>query len=188
MKKMGIIALCMGMILSLAGCGNSELSKDETVTVTSCEQALNQVWEAMDEDEKFPVIGGSFSSPVEQGAGTLDLKDTDFLTYNLYLPSERVAQIDDAASMIHGMNANMFTASAFHASEKDVDAIVDGLKDQILNTQWICGMPDLFYVYVVNDAYIVSVFGNVEFVEDFHEEFMDVYESGAQIRVEESLS
>ena len=37
--------------------------------------------------------------------------------YMLYIPAENVSMIDEAASLIHAMNANTFTGAAFHLTD-----------------------------------------------------------------------
>ena len=51
------------------------------------------------------------------------------------------------------MNANTFTAGAFHvASSSDVDSVVSDLKDNIMNRQWMCGFPDKLVILTLSTS------------------------------------
>ena len=65
--------------------------------------------------------------------------------------------MDEAASLVHMMNANTFTAAAYHATG-DTAELAQQLRDNIMQRQWMCGFPDKQVVAVV-DEYVVAVFG-----------------------------
>lgn len=72
---------------------------------------LTTVWGSYTEDEKFSVAGGDYNHPVEDAPGAFDITDTASLSSMLVLPETAAADIDDAASLIHMMNANTFSLS-----------------------------------------------------------------------------
>lgn len=116
------------------------------------------------------------------------MEDTDNLTYMLFIPADNIGMIDEAASMIHGMNANTFTAAAFHLSDPaDADVLVQALKDNITGTQWICGFPDKLAIYLVNGEYVASAFGSEDNMSNFMTYLVQVYGEDAVLKVEESL-
>ena len=89
--------------------------------------------------------------------------------------------IDDAASLGHMMNANTFTAGAFHVIDKEnVAAIAEHLKDGILEKQWMCGFPDVLVVYQVDD-YIVSAYGLTDIIDTFSANLSEVYPDAVEL-------
>ena len=75
------------------------------------------------------------------------------------------AKVDQAASLVHMMNQNTFTAAAYHCTD-DADALATALRDNIQQRQWMCGFPDKVAVAVVGE-YVVSVFGAEDLVNTF---------------------
>ena len=95
--------------------------------------------------------------------------------------------IDDAASLIHAMNANTFTGSAFHLSDpKTLNTFADSLKESILGNQWMCGFPEVLLLAQIGDDYVVSAFGNTDLINYFKTQLTDQYPS-AVILTEENL-
>ncbi|MBQ4530194.1 MAG: hypothetical protein IJA36_06230 [Lachnospiraceae bacterium] len=190
-NKIKFIFIISIMIFALSGC-NKEEAKDETtemLSITSTADLLNNVWDTFSEDEKFSVMGGDYENSVENGAGIFNIEDTENLTYMLYLPVDNVAMIDEAASLIHSMNANTFTGAAFHLVDpEEADNFVVALKENILSTQWMCGFPDKMVIFKVNGEYIVSVFGNAEIIDNFKTKLMEVYGESAVVVAEENIA
>ena len=73
--------------------------------------------------------------------------------------------MDQAASLIHMMNQNTFTAAAYHCTD-DAAALATALRDNIQQRRWMCGFPDKVAVAVVGE-YVVSVFGAEDLVDTF---------------------
>ena len=176
MKKALALVLAALLVLSLAACGNkNNHSGDKPATPTSALNILETVWNTYGEDEKFAVVGGDFSeaNTREDAPGVFDLKDRALVDSELGLPE--TAAVDEAASLVHMMNANTFTAGAFHiANAPDVDAVVSDLKDNIMNRQWMCGFPDKLVVAVV-DEYVVAVFGAEDLIDTFMTHLNGIY-------------
>ena len=192
MKKIMAIVCAVVMALTCAACGgtgnNGPSAETEKAEIASCEDLLNQVWNTFAEDEKFAAMGGDMNNTVDGAAGNFDLADTENLIYMLHIPEENIAQIDEAASLIHMMNANTFTGAAFHLENSDdVDVFVESLKENIMGTQWMCGFPDTLNIFVVNGEYVVSAFGNADIMENFKTKLNEVFGDSAIIVVEESL-
>ena len=190
-NKIKFICTISIMIFALSGCSKQE-AKDETtemLSITSTADLLNNVWDTFSQDEKFSVMGGDYENTVENGAGIFNIEDTENLTYMLYLPVDNVAMIDEAASLIHSMNANTFTGAAFHLVDpEEADNFVVALKENILSTQWMCGFPDKMVIFKVNGEYIVSVFGNAEIIDNFKTKLMEVYGESAVVVAEENIA
>ena len=106
-------------------------------------------------------LGAKSSSPAAvMAAGGADRAAVDSA---LGLPE--TAKVDQAASLVHMMNQNTFTAAAYHCTD-DADALATALRDNIQQRQWMCGFPDKVAVAVVGE-YVVSVFGAEDLVNTF---------------------
>ena len=148
---------------------------------------LTTVWGSYTEDEKFSVAGGDYNHPVEDAPGAFDITDTASLSSMLVLPESAAADIDDAASLIHMMNANTFTCGAFHVTDSEkVSTVADALRDAISSRQWMCGFPDKF-VIITYGQYVVSVFGAEDLVNTFRDKFTAAY-TDAAIAYDEAIS
>ena len=163
MKKILSAILALTLVLGLAGCGgNAEQETEGTPAQempASALEILETVWADYAEEEKFPVIGGSMTAPVDGAPGSYDLADEN-ITYNLLIPSEQLANVTEAASMIHMMNANSFTCAAFRLADGVTAADFGAaMKDAVLNNQWMCGFPDSLLIRGFGDSYVVVAFG-----------------------------
>ena len=167
MKKIISLVLAAVLTLSLAACGNKTADDrgDRPATPASALDLLEKVWGVYAEDEKFPVSGGDYSEENnrEDAPGVYDLTDRAAVNSALGLPE--TAMVDQAASLVHMMNQNTFTAAAYHCTD-DADALATALRDNIQQRQWMCGFPDKVAVAVVGE-YVVSVFGAEDLVDTF---------------------
>ena len=89
------------------------------------------------------------------------------------IPKETRYLIDNAASLVHMMNANTFTAAAYHATG-DTAELAQQLRDNIMHRQWMCGFPDKLVVAEVGE-YVVTVFGANELVDTFMTHLNGIY-------------
>ena len=122
----------------------------------------------------------------EDAPGRFGVEDGDTLDYMLGFPAADADKLTDAASLSHMMNANTFTAGAFHVTNSsDVDTVVSDLKDNIMNRQWMCGFPDKLVVLTLGD-YVVSCFGAEELVDEFSEKVTAAF-SGASVVCDEPI-
>ena len=175
MKKIVSLVLAALLVLSLAACGdkNNAGDGDKPAKPTSALNILETVWNTYGEDEKFAVAGGDFSeaNAREDAPGVFDLKDRALVDSKLGLPE--TAAVDEAASLVHMMNANTFTAAAYHATG-DTAELAQQLRDNIMQRQWMCGFPDKLVVAVV-DEYVVAVFGAEDLVDTFMTHLNGIY-------------
>ena len=178
MKKIVSLALAVLLVLSLAACGSKNSG---TGDVSDALTLLNTVWGTYSEEEKFPVTGGDYDHPVDDAPGAFDISNADNMDYMLGFPGPSVANLVDAASLMHMMNANTFTAGAFHvASSSDVDSVVSDLKDNIMNRQWMCGFPDKLVILTLGD-YVVSCYGAEDLVDQFSEKVTEAFTDAAVV-------
>lgn len=185
MKKLISILLAAMLVLSLAACSSNENNKDdnkddnkdEGPAITDALELLTTVWNSYGDDEKFAIMGGDMTeeNSVMDAPGKYGLEDTEMVDFSLGLPAASVEKVDDAASIIHMMNANTFTCGAFHVADSDdITAVTDALKENIMARQWMCGFPDKLVIAVVGD-YVVSFFGNGEAIDNFKAKLSAAY-------------
>lgn len=186
MKKLSALLLAAVMVLSLAACSKSDkdnTDKDSPAKITDSLELLETVWNSYGDDEKFSVAGGDMTEEnmTMDAPGVYGLEDAEAVDATLGLPAASVDKIDDAASLVHMMNANTFTCGAFHVKdEKDIPDLAAKLKDNIMARQWMCGFPDKLIVVSV-DSYIVSFFGNEENVNLFKNKLTGAYSNASVI-------
>ena len=183
MKKILTMLLALAMVFSVAACGkkSNDGANDKPVDV------LTKVWGGVVED-CVNAVGGDANNMVTDGPGNYDVSDVEGLDAQLGFPQASVALIDEAASLMHMMNANTFTAGAYHVSDvNEVELLVEDMKDNIMNRQWICGFPDTLVVFGIGDNTVVSAFGNAEVIDTFEKNLLSVYD-GAKLLCEESLN
>ena len=163
MKKLISVILALTLAVSLAACGGNAAQETEGVPAqempASALEILETVWAEYAEEEKFPVIGGSMAAPVDGAPGSYDIADEN-ITYSLLIPAEQLANVTEAASMIHMMNANTFTCAAFKLAEGVTAADFGAaMKNAVLGNQWMCGFPDSLLIRAFGDSYVVMAFG-----------------------------
>ena len=198
MKKKIAMIMCAVFMVTAIGCGGSKDAADngntednavvETVDVADSVELLTNVWNTYEEADKFPIGGGDYENMVMDTVGAFDVTKTEDLDSLLGMPADGAAMIDDAASMMHMMNANTFTAGAYHLTDASLQQdLADLLKDNIMNRQWMCGFPDTLLIASVGGEYMVSAFGNAEIMENFKTKLQEQYEV-TEVIYEESLT
>ena len=206
MKKLAALLLAGLMGISCVACSsntnnNNQESTQENnkqeVSIKDANEILTNVWNKFEDEDsdgdmfndKFAVIGGHFENPVDNAPGKYDVSKAEDLEFNLCVPQDAVAMIDDAAAMIHMMNANTFSAGAFHVKEaSDVNAFVEKVKERTIGNQWMCGFPDKLLIVTIGDNYVVSAFGNADTMKTFKTVLLDEYDDAAKVVVEEALN
>ncbi len=191
MKKRILCAvLAVVMVVTLAACGTNGSKEDENkVTIESPVALLDGVWGTFAEEEKFPVMGGDFEAAVNDAAGNFNIENVENATATLHITEDALKLVDNVATITHAMNANTFSAAAYHlADAANAETLVNSLKDSIKSTQWMCGFPDTLIIYTVADEYVVAAFGNAEAIESFKTKLATVYGESATLNVEESLA
>ena len=185
MKKFIILLLSIFLAMSLAACGNKTDSRDSSgkTEIKDAKELLTTVWNSYEEDEKFAIAGGDMTEEnmTEDAPGTFGITDADELDRMLGFPAADAEKIDNAASIMHMMNANTFTCGAYHLKNADdVKSVAADLKENVMGRQWMCAFPDKLVVISVDD-YLVSVFGNEELVNTFKDKLTQTYENAKVI-------
>lgn len=150
-------------------------------------EILTNIWGAYNKEDQFAVTGGDYSEEnmVSDAPGRYGLEDISMLDYTFGVPTEDAALIEDAASLIHMMNANTFTCGAFQITDSnEIEGFAERLRDGIQARQWMCGFPDVLLIAQIDDC-VVSVFGKEENVETFKQNMESVYD--VQILHEEPI-
>ena len=195
MKKILSLILAGVMMLSLAACGETkpaETNAPETtapaVTVESSLAVLEDIWALYGDDEKFAVIGGNMEAPVDGAPGNYDMAYAENLTWNLLVPADQLANIDQAATMIHMMNANTFTCGVVHLTGgADAAAFAQVMRDAIQGNQWMCGFPETLTVAVIGGEYVLIAFGVNDAMNPFMANLTEAY-ADAQILFNEAIA
>ena len=192
MKKILSLVLVLALAMSLAACGK-KAETTETTGVPAQEmpasalEVLETIWADYAEDEKFAVIGGSMAAPVDNAPGSYDIADEN-ITYSLLIPAEQLANVTEAASMIHMMNANTFTGAVYKLAD-GVKAADFGaaMQSAIQGNQWMCGFPDKLLISAFGDTYVLVAFGVNDAMNPFVQHFNAVY-PGFETLVDEAIA
>ena len=182
MKKILAIVLALVMVMAMAGCNNNGSETTTTaattagiVTAESALALLEGAWGNYAEDEKFAVIGGDFGNPVDNAPGVYDLKEAEGLSATLLIPADQLANVTEAATMVHMMNANTFTGGAVRLAEgTDTAAFALAVRDAIQNNQWMCGFPEKLVVATLGD-HIVIAYGLNDAMGPFQQHLVEAY-------------
>jgi predicted small lipoprotein YifL len=194
MKKIISLILVCVMALSLAACGTkapaettAPATTEPAVSVESALAVLEDIWANYGEDEKFFVVGGNMENPVDGAPGNYDMAYAENLSWNLLVPAEQLANVDQAATMIHAMNANTFTSGVVHLTEgTDAAAFAQVMRDAIQGNMWMCGFPETLTVAVIGGEYVLIAFGVNDAMNPFMTHFAEAF-PGADILFNEAV-
>lgn len=191
MKKVVSLLLVLTMACTLlAGCGDrtpAESTAPAMEVPGSALEILETIWADYSEEEKFPIGGGDMENFVMGAPGQFSLDNVQALSYTLMMPEESLSAIDDAATLLHGMNTNIFSSGALHMAEgTDLEALAGTVRENILGNQWMCGFPEILMIATIADEYLLVSFGNGEIMGNFQKHLEAVY-PGTQILYVENV-
>ena len=182
MKKLISLVLVLVTVAAMAvGCTGKPTettgsTEPEVVVPASALEILTNVWALYGDDEKFFCMGGDMNNPVDNAPGNYSLEDAEMFSYQLYVPADQVANVDQAASLIHAMNTNTFTSGVFHMAEGvDANAFATAVRDNVQSAQWMCGFPEKLIVAVIGGEYVLMVFGLNDAVNPFETKLAAAY-------------
>lgn len=136
---------------------------------------LNAIWALYGDEEKFPVMGGNPENSVMDMPAVYDMAYAEGLAFYLQLPAEQMANVDQAATMIHMMNTNNFTGGVLHLVEgTDLAAFAATARDSIQSTQWMCGCPEQLIIANV-DGQLLIAFGVVDAMGPFEAHLSEAF-------------
>ncbi len=187
MKKVLAIALSVLMLVSLTACGgNGGAAKLDGVSAPV--DVLNTVWGTYGDDEKFFAMGGDYDNMVDSAPGAVDHTNVETMQALLVCPADAAAMVDGAASLIHAMNANTFTAGAYHIAEgADQAAFVSAMQTAVKSNQWMCGFPEKLVIATLASDYVVVAFGAADIVDNFKTKLSASYDVTV-VAVDEALA
>ncbi len=167
--------------------GNSE--NTTPVEINDATDVINNVFATYKEDQKFASMGGTFEAPVDGKAGLMDVSDKETINGMLHTTDELLDKTDEVASLVHAMNANTFTSGSFKLKDADTaDAFCSELKDSVLATKWMCGFPEKFVAFSINDGeYVVYAVGNGQAIDYFKTQLTAVMGKQAVLVTEEEI-
>lgn len=202
MKKLVALLLATAMMFTCVACGgnngdNGDAGNDGAakVEITDATELLTKVWEeytkSASEDVQFPIGGGDAENMTMEAPGKYDATvegGKDGLTFQYCIPADVIDMSDDFATGLHMMMANNFTTTALHVTDAaNVETAVAGIKDAVINNQWMCGMPEKLIIVTVGEDYVVSAYGLEAIIDAFEAAITTVYGDAAVVSVEEKL-
>ncbi len=192
MKKIIALLLALTMAMGMVACGTNSAS-EETTTAPKVEvpasalEILTNIWNGVEEGSKFFAMGGDMGNPVDNAPGNYSLED-EGLTATLLVPADQVANLSEAASLVHGMMLNNFTCGAFRMAEgADAAAFAETMHEAVSNNPWMCGMPEKLLIAVVGGEYVLVCFGINDAVNPFETSFKTAY-ADADIKYSEAIT
>ena len=193
MKKFVSMMMVFVLVLGLmAGCGKGAAepaATEEAVPAgpANALEVMTNIWALYERDEKFSVYGGNpkenYEDNVWDAPANYDLADEN-ITFNLLVPADQLANVDDVASMTHGMMANNFNSAVFHVTG-DIKAFSEALYQSVSGNIWMCGMPDRVVIASIG-SYVVMAYGVENALTPFETHLMQAYPE-AQTLYNESL-
>lgn len=167
-KLISLLLVAMVAMLSIVGCSNKKDDQGSQggSSYASAVEILETIWDNFPEENKFAAFGGGANNSVEDKPGSVDVTDTDTLTYNLLVPEALQSQISDAASLIHMLNANSFTCGSLKVTDADKATFIETLKTDILGARFMCGFPERLVIISTGD-YVVYAYGTADNIEAF---------------------
>ncbi|MBO5837210.1 MAG: hypothetical protein J6Q92_04880 [Oscillospiraceae bacterium] len=188
MKKCIAMILALTLVMGLAACGKKEDNKvtNENAPKDALE-ILTNIWNGIPEDKRFYAMGGDAANPAENAPGNYSLTD-EGLTATLLVPAQQIENIDQAASLMHGMMANHFTGAAFHMAEgKSAEDFTKALRETVVSNRWLCGMPEHFTIATIGGEYVLFYYGINNVIEPFVNSFKAAYPD-AVINYDEAIT
>ena len=179
MKKFVCGVMAAIMMMTLCACGGAAApAETEAAGPASALEVLENVWALYADEEKFSVYGGNpkenFEDNVWDAPGTYDLADEN-MSYNLLIPADQIPNVDDVASMTHGMMANNFNSAVFRLKAgTDVKVFADSLYQAVSGNMWICGMPERVIVATLGD-YVIMAYGVGDAMNSFEAHLPEAY-------------
>ena len=164
--------------------GTEPVETTPVVADNAASAVLNAAWALYAEDQKFFAMGGDYNAPVDGAAGPVTAED--HMTASLIVPETELANIAEAAALMHAMNANTFTGAAYKLVEgADATAFVTAMQTAIQGNQWMCGFPETLLIVNV-DGIIVVAFGHGDAMTPFQTNLTAAY-ANAEILVNEAI-
>lgn len=161
MKKILAIVLALVVVVAaFAACGGEKAPEaGNAPAYADATEVLTTIFAAYAEDNKFPVAGGDEANMSFEGPAKYDYTLAEELNAVAKLPASQAANIEDAATGLHAMNANSFTGAAYKlVAGADAAAFAADFQTELNNARWMCGFPEKFLVIKTGD-FLVTAYG-----------------------------
>lgn len=182
MKK--LVIGCTICLLCLSGCGSrKDAPGDSQVSMyASPLEILEKVVADYGGDELFAMYGGDQEHAVMDAPGSFAVSNTQEMDTVLGLPESQWQAVEEAASMVHMMNANTFTSAAYRLKDgTDSNAFSDAIKAHLLQRQWVCGQPDTLLIIQADQSYMLTAFGDAALLQTFENHALSVLKGSAVV-------
>ena len=142
-----------------------------------CTGLLTEAWYAFPEDGRFAISGGDYGNSVMDAPGACDLNDLDGLNSLFGIPASAAGYMDGAASMMHMMNSNIFTAFCAHLLDvSQTEYVMEEILSSLSQREFVCGVPEKMAIIQVEGEYIVSVYGYAQNVDNLVSALESLYD------------
>ena len=190
MKKLLALLLAAVMTVSVVACGAKEENGNgnaDAPQITDALEILTTVWGSYAEADLFPVAGGDAEHANWEGPAKFELTAAEELTANYGINADLIAQIDDAATMMHAMMMNNFAFGVYHLTDAaNMESFANTVKEDLLAKQWMCGQPEKVMIITVGD-YVVAGYGLADLCETFKTNLTTQYTT-ATVVCEENIA
>lgn len=150
----------------LCGCAGNNGAPDNSIS--SALSVLETVWNSYAEEERFFVVGGNQENAKEGAPAAFDVEKTEELESMFLVPKKEASSVEDAASMVHAMNTNVFSSVVFQIKEGvDIKSFMAMLEKEGSEKKWLCGAPEILSISQLNEDTISLTFGTEENVKKF---------------------
>ena len=150
---------------------------------------LGQIWEQFSQEERFACYGGSIEHAVNDAPGSLELDNIEELASKYLFPGAMLQDVKEAASLVHMMNSNIFTAMVVRlSSDGDMEMLYKQWRDAIQNNRWICGQPDRLILAQIDGDSLLMSFGSKDIMTQLQQKLAAAYPNAAVLYNEAIVS
>lgn len=158
-----LIGLMAGAFL-MAGC---QQPSDKKTDFSDALALLNAAWEQQDEQTKPAIFGGVGQSAVPDMPQALDFKDKGPIETALNVSPKLIEASSNGASMMNGMMANSFTASAWQIKDAaSMNELAEESAETLKSVQWMCSFPETYDIIQCGN-FLVIAYGLNDQVDPF---------------------
>ncbi len=145
-----------------------EIVADDSAAVA----ALSAVWNEVVADEALIAAFGAASADEVAGyfmaPAAFDMSDMETVAATLQISADTAASVEEAAFVMHMMNANNLTAASYVLAEgTDAAAFADAVKADIAAAQWMCGFPEQLIIAEADGA-VIAACGGADVINAFN--------------------
>lgn len=177
-----------GEVLNPETEAETETETETPVETTETLMVLQNIWMQYGDDEKFAVMGGNPEAGVMDAPGTYDMAYAENLGFQLVIPAEQMANVTEASTMIHMMNANTFSCGAVKLADgTDAASFAQAVRDALQGNQWICGFPETLVIADMGGGVILVAFGVNDAMTPFMANLTEAY-ADAQVLFNEAIA